>query len=102
MFEDNERDYKEGRISRDEFIRRANELNMRMDKMTGGSEDKGLLDRTLRAVGNAAECASWVIPGVGAARAAITPARRAISQALRTGTAEAGFSGGSALREGED
>ena len=102
-FKDNERDYHKGRISRDEFIKRANELNQRVTKLTGGSEDKGLLDRTLRSIGNAAEGASYVIPGVGAVTAkALSPARRMMLHMAKTGLVEGGASGVSSLREGTD
>lgn len=58
--------YKRGELTQEEFIRQSNQLNQALSGVTGSldGKDKGLLDRTLRAAGTAAEAASYIVsPG---------------------------------------
>ena len=55
-------EYKAGRLSEEEYARRYNAIDQEINGITGGMQDKGTLDRILRAAGTAVDVASSVAP----------------------------------------
>lgn len=55
-------EYKAGKLSEEEYARRYNAIDQEINGITGGMQDKGTLDRILRAAGTAVDVASSVAP----------------------------------------
>lgn len=55
-------DYNKGKIDKKEAIKRLNEEQNRLSDFTGGTEDRGVLDRALRAAGTGIDVATTVVP----------------------------------------
>lgn len=105
--DDLRQDFQAGRISEKEYLDRANAVNRRMAEMTGSlsGEDKGMADRLIRSIGNAADLAAFV-PLVGAGARGVSVGtkggRTVASQMARDAAENAAFGSLGALREGTD
>lgn len=86
-------EYKAGRLSEEEYARRYNAIDQEINGITGGMQDKGTLDRILRAAGTAVDVASSVAPVGSLARGVVkgiapTLAKSALEKGIISQAAE--------------
>jgi len=105
VLDDLQADYDSGKISKDEFIKRTNEEYNRLGEFTGGKEDRGTLDRLLRAAGTGIDVASMVVP-IGSAyrgtKLAAEGGKGLLKYVGKETALNAGLGAGGALRKGTD
>ena len=96
-FAKNEADYKSGKITLEQFNRNQSEINNRIAQVTGSltGEDKGAVDRGLRALGTVAEVGTYLLPGAGIIRGVTAAPGRlgsVVAQQATLGGATSGLS----------
>lgn len=104
---------KDGKISEEEWVRRSNAIAGTLDAQTGGMEDRGFVDRLMRAAGTSVDVTSTIVPFLSGAKAfrAGSLAKEAVEQTgkqtlmkgfLRETGINVATGAAGALREGTD